>query len=79
MKVMAIDYGDARTGIAVSDLRGTIVGSTSVIHSRNSEKTLDHICEIAKEKQVDLVFVAPDDPLVGGLVDACEAAGIRLL
>jgi len=24
-----------------------------------------------------LVFVAPDDPLVGGLVDACEAAGLR--
>lgn len=31
----------------------------------------------AKEKQIDLVMVAPDDPLVDGMVDAMEAAGIR--
>ena len=31
----------------------------------------------AKEKGVDLVMVAPDDPLVAGMVDAMEAAGIR--
>lgn len=42
-KIMAVDYGDARTGIAVSDLLGSIVGSTTVIHSRNTEKTLEGI------------------------------------
>ncbi len=31
----------------------------------------------AKEKAVDLVMVAPDDPLADGMVDAMEAAGIR--
>ena len=31
----------------------------------------------AKEKEIDLVMVAPDDPLVDGMVDAMEAAGIR--
>ena len=31
---------------------------------------------LAKEKQVDLVFVAPDDPLAAGMVDFLEAAGI---
>lgn len=30
---------------------------------------------LAKEKQVDLVFVAPDDPLAAGMVDYLEAAG----
>ena len=39
MRVLAIDYGDVRTGIAVSDLSGTIVGQTAVIHSRSAEKT----------------------------------------
>ena len=33
-RLMAIDYGDARTGIAISDLLCTLVGSTTVIHSR---------------------------------------------
>ncbi len=35
------------------------------------------ILEVAKEKKVDLVFVAPDDPLALGLVDELTASGIR--
>ena len=37
----------------------------------------DKITAFAKEKEVDLVIVGMDDPLVGGLVDELEAAGIR--
>ena len=37
----------------------------------------DKIVSYAKEKAVDLVFVAPDDPLVGGLVDVLQEAGLR--
>ena len=33
--------------------------------------------KFAKEKEIDLVVVAPDDPLAAGAVDAFEAAGIR--
>ncbi len=53
MKTMAIDYGDARTGIAISDLTGTIVGTTTVIHSWNREKTAEEIVRLAKENRVD--------------------------
>ncbi len=52
MKIMGIDYGDARTGIAISDLLCTIVGSTAVIHSRRAEKTIEEICRLVKENQV---------------------------
>ena len=38
MRVLSIDYGDARTGIAISDLTGSIVGQTTVIHSRDPQK-----------------------------------------
>lgn len=38
---------------------------------------IDKMVAFAKEYQVDLVFVAPDDPLAAGMVDAMEAAGIR--
>ncbi|MBR7142851.1 MAG: phosphoribosylamine--glycine ligase [Clostridia bacterium] len=37
---------------------------------------LEGMVALAKEKQVDLVFVAPDDPLAMGLVDRLEEAGI---
>ena len=52
MRVMGIDYGDARTGIAISDLLCSIVGTTTVIHSRNTEKTLAEINRIVKENQI---------------------------
>ncbi len=37
----------------------------------------DNMVKFAKENNIDLVMVAPDDPLVDGMVDAMEAAGIR--
>ncbi len=37
----------------------------------------DKIVSFAKEKKIDLTIVAMDDPLVGGLVDELEAAGLR--
>ena len=37
----------------------------------------DKIVAFAKEKSIDMVIVGMDDPLVGGLVDELEAAGIR--
>ena len=35
------------------------------------------LVEFAKEKEIDFVIVGPDDPLVGGLVDEMQAAGIK--
>ena len=57
MKIMGIDYGDARTGVAVSDLLCSIVGSTTVIHSRNIDKTLQEICKIVIENDVQEIAV----------------------
>ena len=49
MRVLAIDYGDARTGVAISDIMGMIVGQTTVIHSRNAKKTADEIARLVRE------------------------------
>lgn len=35
------------------------------------------VIDLARCEEVDLVFVAPDDPLAAGMVDALNAAGIR--
>lgn len=56
-KIMAVDFGDARTGIALSDLLCSIVGSTTVIHSRNTEKTLEQIKKIASDNSVGEIVV----------------------
>lgn len=38
---------------------------------------IDGVVDFAKKNAVDLVFVAPDDPLAAGMVDALEKEGIR--
>jgi putative Holliday junction resolvase len=57
MRVLAVDYGDARTGIAMSDLLCSIVGSTTVIHSRNPEKTIGEILRLVQENGVGEIVV----------------------
>lgn len=57
MRIMGIDYGDARTGVAISDLLCTIVGSTYVVPSRNREKAIADIVRLAKEDQVEQIVV----------------------
>ena len=56
-KIMGIDYGDARTGVDISDLLCSIVGSTYVIPSRNREKAIADIVKLAKENMVGEIVV----------------------
>lgn len=81
MKILAIDYGDARTGIAISDLLCSIVGSTLVIHSRNQEKTLDEICRLVKENGVgEIVMGLPKnmDGTEGARAELCRQFADRV-
>lgn len=57
MRIMGVDYGDARTGVAFSDLLCSIVGSTTVIHSRRIDKTLEQLCELVKQHEVGEIVV----------------------
>lgn len=57
MRIMAIDYGDARTGVAFSDLTGSIVGRTTVIHERNTERLLAALTELIEQEQPGLLVM----------------------
>jgi len=89
MKVLIVGGGGREHAIAVSmkkskrvDKLYCVPGNAGIAQIAECEPSIgvmefDKIIAYAKEKAVDLVFVAPDDPLVGGLVDALEAAGLR--
>ena len=57
MRIMAIDYGDARTGYAVSDASGLLAGETGVLPSRNEEKLLADLCRIYAEKGAERIVL----------------------
>ena len=57
MRIMAIDYGDARTGVAFSDLTGSIVGRTTVIHERNTERLLAALTALIEQEQPGLLVM----------------------
>lgn len=60
MKIMAIDYGDARTGIAVSDSLGMLTGFTTVIQAYTPEKVAAAIKDLISQHQVqELVMGFP--------------------
>ena len=78
MKIMAIDYGDAHTGIAISDPTGMLTGYSTVIDSRKAEVVLAEICRIAKEHGVEeLVLGYPKnmDGTLGPRAEKCAAFG----
>lgn len=89
MKVLIVGGGGREHAIAVSMKKSSRVeklycvpGNAGIAQLAECEPSIgvmefDKIITYAKEKAVDLVFVAPDDPLAGGLVDALEAEGIR--
>lgn len=53
MKIMAIDYGDARTGIAISDATGLLAGYTTVIQSWKADFVVSEIARLMKEHRVE--------------------------
>mgnify|MGYP003301856466 CR=1 FL=1 len=81
MKIMGVDYGDARTGIAISDLLCSIVGSTTVIHSRRDEKTIAEIRKLIQDNMVgEIVVGLPKnmDGTEGPRAEVCRAFSKKL-
>lgn len=81
MKIMGIDYGDARTGVAISDLLCSIVGQTCVVPSRNTDKAVADIVRLAWENGVgEIVVGLPKnmDGTEGARAELCRAFARRL-
>ena len=53
MRIMAIDYGDAHTGVAISDPTGFMTGFATVINAYRPEVVAAQIAALAKEHGVE--------------------------
>jgi putative Holliday junction resolvase len=65
MKVLALDYGRARTGVAVSDPTGTIARPLCVVERASTEDGLAEIAALIEEHGVERVVVGLPLTLAG--------------
>jgi putative Holliday junction resolvase len=57
VKVLALDYGSARTGVAVSDPTGTVARPLGVVEHAASEDGLRRVAELVRSEEAECVVV----------------------
>ena len=57
MKVLALDYGAARTGVAVSDPTGTLARPLRTVERAASEEGMEELAELVRAEEVERVVV----------------------
>jgi putative holliday junction resolvase len=57
VKVLALDYGSARTGVAVSDPTGTVARPLGVVERAATEEGIARVVELARAEAVDHIVV----------------------
>jgi len=57
LKVLALDYGSARTGVAVSDPTGTVARPVGVVERAGTEAGLARLVELIREHEAERVIV----------------------
>ena len=57
MKVLALDYGSARTGVAVSDPTGTLARPLEVVENASAPAGLKHLAELVEREEVEQIVV----------------------
>jgi putative Holliday junction resolvase len=57
VKVLALDYGSARTGVAVSDPTGTLARPVGVVERAGSDAGLSRLVELVEAEQPERIVV----------------------
>ena len=57
MRVLALDYGSARTGVAVSDPTGTVARPVGVVERAGTDDGLARLAELVREHEADRIVV----------------------
>lgn len=74
MRIMAIDYGDAHTGLAVSDATGLVAGHVEVVNSRREADVLSAAQSLAEEYGVEEIVLGYPKNMDGSLGPRAEKA-----
>ena len=72
MKIMAVDYGDARTGLAACDRTETLASPLGVIHERDFAATAQKVSFAVREYDVKMVVVGYPKNMNGTIGERAE-------
>jgi len=72
MRILAVDYGDVRTGMAVSDLTNTMPGEAWVFSGYTAEKVAEHIVSEAETRDVGTIVLGYPKNMDGTLGPRAE-------
>lgn len=73
MKTLALDFGSARTGVAVSDASGTIARPLEVVRQATEPAGLDRLVALVAEHDVEVVVVGLPLTLRGDVGEQARA------
>lgn len=76
MRILGIDYGDARTGTAISDASLSLAGSPAVIRERNYEKLLDALVALVQSEDIGEIVVGNPKNMDGSLGARSEKCSV---
>lgn len=74
MRIMAIDYGDAHTGIAISDPTGFLTGFSTTIDAYRPETVAERIAALVQEHGVEELVLGYPKNMDGSLGPRAEKA-----
>lgn len=72
MRIIGLDYGEARIGVAVSDMLETIANPLDTISERDYEKQLEKVIEVIKRERAEKIVVGLPKRMDGTLGHRAE-------
>ena len=81
MKIMAVDFGDSRTGLALCDKSELLASPAGVIEEKNFERCIEKVAAAAKEHGAEEVVVGHPKNMngtIGERAQKCELFAVKL-
>lgn len=72
MRIIGLDYGEARIGVAVSDLLGTIANPLDTISEKDREKQIEKVLEVIERERAEKIVVGLPKRMDGTLGHRAE-------
>ena len=72
MKIIAVDYGDSRTGLAICDAGEILASPLETVYEKDFDRCVQKVAEISKEKKAGMIVVGNPINMNGTLGPSSE-------